>query len=208
MKIGVVNYNAGNLGSLLSALRALDLNFTIVSKPTDVQDCESIIIPGVGAFGYGMDYLEKYNLIESITEHYKAGKQLVGICLGMHLLATLGMEGSPRKGLNLIPGTVRKLESLGVEKVPHLGWDVVDTSKSTEVDGRQFYFAHSYFFDIDSNLQNHVSGTFRWGNQMIPAVIEFENCTALQFHPEKSGNAGLNLLSKMFQKIERLSYEF
>lgn len=200
MRIGIINYNAGNLGSISSALRALDLDFNILTEPQDIQDCESIIIPGVGAFEYGMDHLEESGLSDGIIKHFEAGKQLIGICLGMHLLASLGLEGNPRKGLNLIPGTVRRLENIDGGKVPHLGWDKVTSFDKSGISENEFYFAHSFYFDLDSNHTTSISGTFNWGLDSIPAQIEFNNCTGIQFHPEKSGKAGMNLLSSLFQR--------
>lgn len=200
MKIGIVNYNAGNLGSVSSAFRALEVDFKIINNPGEIPDCESIVIPGVGAFEHGMNHLEESGLSEGIIKHVKAGKQLIGICLGMHLMASLGLEGKPRNGLDIIPGTVRRLEKTEKEKVPHLGWDKVVNPGIEGSIAYDFYFAHSYYFDVDINYVKNVSGTFNWGSRVVPAQIEYNNCIGIQFHPEKSGKAGMNLLSNLLSR--------
>jgi glutamine amidotransferase len=200
MKIGILNYQAGNLGSITSAIRALSPEVRIIDKSDEVANNDVLIIPGVGAFGYGMDHLEASGLDHAIKEYFSSGKRLIGICLGMHLLASWGTEGSLRKGLDIIPGTVKKLERTGSDKVPHLGWDSVKNINSAAANvQRDFYFAHSFYFDVDSAYTEFVTGTCAWGAGSIPAIISYENCTALQFHPEKSSEYGMLLLSGLLK---------
>ena len=200
MKIGILNYKAGNLGSITSAIRALNPDVKIIDKSDEVANSDVLIIPGVGAFGYGMDHLEASGIDHAIKEYFSSGKRLIGICLGMHLLASWGTEGSLRKGLDIIPGTVKKLERTASDKVPHLGWDSVKHKNLPAANAqRDFYFAHSYYFDIDPAYTEFVTGTFAWDTGSIPAVISYENCTALQFHPEKSSEHGMLLLSDLLK---------
>jgi glutamine amidotransferase len=200
VKIGILNYKAGNLGSITSAIRALSPDVAIIEKSEEILATDLLIIPGVGAFGYGMDHLEASGLDDTIKEYFKSGRKLIGICLGMHLLASWGTEGSLRKGLDIIPGTVKKLERLETAKVPHLGWDSVTYIKTSAVlEQQDFYFAHSYYFDVDNAYAEFVTGTFSWDADRIPAIISYENCTALQFHPEKSSEFGMELLSDLLK---------
>ncbi len=149
-----------------------------------------------------MEHLEKAHLIEPIKQYFESGKTLVGICLGMHLLASSGLEGQERSGLDIVPGVVRKLHSVEGEKVPHLGWDSIEERTPITLASKQFYFAHSYYFDVEEKYESCISATFSWGNKNLPAIIKYKNCTAFQFHPEKSSQSGMKLLAEVFESIE------
>jgi imidazole glycerol-phosphate synthase subunit HisH len=199
MKIGIIDYNAGNLGSVTSAIKALGHEVSVLKSFEDFGKIDSLVIPGVGSFGHGMEHLEKARLVEPLKLYFESGKNLIGICLGMHLLASSGLEGKECSGLGIVPGVVRKLHSVVGEKVPHLGWDSIEERNSITLTTQQFYFAHSYYFDIEKNYESSISATFSWGNQDLPAIIRYKNCTAFQFHPEKSSHSGMKLLADVFK---------
>lgn len=191
--IVIADYGAGNLGSLTSALQELKLDFQVSARPEDVDLADQLIIPGVGAFRPGMENLRKNGLDEAILIHHKSGKPVIGICLGMHLLATEGTEGGTTRGLGVLPGKVEKLIASRSQLVPHLGWEKI-SELHWEHDFQPYaYFAHSYYFSPDLNTSFELS-FFEWGGNQLPAIVKKENATAFQFHPEKSGKDGLNLL--------------
>jgi glutamine amidotransferase len=202
MKIGIIDYNAGNLGSVISAIKALGHDVSVIKNFEEFGKIDSLVIPGVGSFSHGMQHLEKAHLVEPLRSYFESGKPLVGICLGMHLLASSGMEGHEYSGLDIVPGVVRKLDPVREEKVPHLGWDSINERTPGKLTKQEFYFAHSYYFDIEKDYESCISATFSWGSKNLPAIIGYKNCTAFQFHPEKSSHSGMKLLSDVFELRE------
>jgi glutamine amidotransferase len=195
MLIGLLDYGAGNLGSIKSALKQIDLDFINVLSAEDITKVDSLIIPGVGSFSAGMQNLCKDGMSESVIRFAKSGKRILGICLGMHLLATYGQEGGGAAGLDLICGEIRKLEKGKSERVPHVGWDLISSNKSN--DKNFAYFAHSYYFAMDTTENCEVPFTFNWEGKSLPAVIRKDNIFGIQFHPEKSHAFGLKMLTEM-----------
>jgi glutamine amidotransferase len=191
LKIGILDYGAGNLGSLQSALLQIELKFERIRLSDSINNFDYMIIPGVGSFNSGMKNLENHSMVEGIIKFKNSGKKILGICLGMHLLASVGSEGGTCQGLNLINGRVDKLEKLSNLRVPHLGWDMIYNS-NTELGFA--YFAHSYYLNLPINSSIEVESYFEWNSQRVPAIVNSENVKAFQFHPEKSGEFGLKLL--------------
>jgi len=199
MKIGILDYQAGNLGSLTSALAELDLNFFVSKKPAEIHNSSLILIPGVGSMSSGMKNIRLSNLEETIIQDAQSGKPVLGICLGMHLLATAGDEGGKTLGLNLIQGEVKRLSPTPSHRVPHMGWDVVKQHNNKSYG----YFAHSYYFHISDTDNQEVLSTFNWGPEEYPAEIRKGNVAGIQYHPEKSGKHGLDSLFKVIQDLSR-----
>jgi glutamine amidotransferase len=193
--IGIVNYDAGNLGSLLSALNILGKEHVIVDSAFGGKEFDSLIIPGVGAFDYGIKKLNENHLSQSIVEYAKTGQRIVGICLGMHMLSNFGEENGVNIGLGLIPGTVRKLVPEIGTRSPHMGWSK-NTLRNKNLgipDLNYGYFAHNYFYDaLDPS---HVLADFNWGNALLPSIIRQKGVIGIQFHPEKSDSWGLEVLN-------------
>jgi glutamine amidotransferase len=195
MKIGLIDYGAGNLGSMRSALTQIGLDFVNIVGSDQISKADAIIIPGVGAFKSGMQNLNLKGMSGEIIEYAKTGKKILGICLGMHLLATSGSEGGHSPGLNLIPGEIVKLAKSNSNRVPHVGWDLI---VSNHRERRDFaYFAHSYYYALASNTNCETISSYHWGDDLLPAIIKKENITGIQFHPEKSHNFGLELLREL-----------
>ncbi len=197
--IVVIDYGMGNLKSVANALTLLGQDVCISSKREDIRNAERIILPGVGTFSEGMANLRKLGLIETLHEEVIGKKkQFLGICLGMHLLATTGYEGGVTPGLNFISGDVKRFEVEQKElKVPHMGWDDIMIKKDASLfkDVRKdntFYFVHSYCFI--PRQQEAVIATCDYGNEFT-AALRKDNILATQFHPEKSQQNGLAFLT-------------
>lgn len=196
--VAVVEYGAGNIRSVLNALHALGEEATMVSRAEDIGDADRVILPGVGAFGDGIRRLDERGFAEALPQLAHAGRPLLGICLGMQLLASRSFEHGEHAGLDLIPGDVRRIEPEGELRVPHIGWNAVQRRRSSELlgeeDGEQtFYFVHS--FHLDARDPDVVSGTVSYGG-LLAAVVEREHVSGCQFHPEKSQHDGLALLRR------------
>lgn len=198
MKIVIIDYGMGNLRSVANAFLALDFPAEVSSRPEDLRASDRIVLPGVGAFGDGMRNLELGGWIPVLEETVvRGGRPLLGICLGMHLLATTGTEGGLRQGLGWIPGVVERLlgDSPAI-RVPHIGWNEVRFAKAcglfAGLDQTQaFYFVHSYVLRPED--PSVVAGTTTHGVEFA-AAIERGNVWGTQFHPEKSQKAGLAVL--------------
>jgi glutamine amidotransferase len=195
--IVIVDYGMGNLRSVLNALEALGAQAQISSDPAALTAAERIVLPGVGAFGEAMHRLRERGLVEALTREVGQGKPILGLCLGMQLLAERGLEHGEHAGLGWIAGEVRRLEPPDPAlRVPHIGWNEVTTRPPSRLlagipDGSTFYFVHSYH--LLPRDQTCVTGTCDYGGPLV-AVVEQGHVMGTQFHPEKSQKAGLQLL--------------
>ncbi|MBT8534586.1 imidazole glycerol phosphate synthase subunit HisH [Polynucleobacter paneuropaeus] len=193
--VGIVDVGIGNLGSLKSAIHELGFETLLVNDKSNLANCDSLILPGVGSFGHGVGALREASLDKAICEFAALGKPVLGICLGMQLLFAAGEEGGVSRGLSLIPGSVKRFpESIDLQ-IPHVGWNEVRLTKphplwtgiKTDVD---FYFVHSYRVECDPAYAN---GLTNYGAD-FPSFVARENVVGVQFHPEKSQRNGLRLL--------------
>ena len=195
--IGIINCGISNLTSIYNAYKFSGIDVSIVSESNQLNKFSHVILPGVGAFSQGIKNLKEHEFFERILEQAEQGKPIMGICLGMQLLSTTGDEFGPTDGLNLIPGTVKRIPIQSPEfKLPHVGWNDLHINKSSKLfnkidEGASFYFVHSFAYsDIDPT---HVTGTTDYENPVI-AMVEIDNVFGVQFHPEKSQKSGLQLL--------------
>jgi glutamine amidotransferase len=196
LKIGIVSVGIGNIGSLHNALYSQGWDIVKVSTASHFVNITHLIIPGVGSFATAMHRLEKTGLIEPIRKFAAQGLPLLGICLGMQILAEKGTEGGDISGLSLVPGCVIPLLPGGELRVPHVGWnEVIQMGKhpilvnvSNNVD---FYFVHSYRFLVDES--KHVLAETDYGER-FPSIVSKANVVGVQFHPEKSQINGLRIL--------------
>lgn len=199
MKTAIIDYGMGNVASVQKALNYLKIKNIITCNHQEIEDADAIILPGVGAFKQGMDNLNRYNLIPVLNEQVVVKqKPFMGFCLGMQLLAATGTEVINCNGLGWIAGTVKKIDE-PQKRIPHLGWNNITTAKQgflTPVDQKDFYFIHSYHFEVDDKA--NIAATVNYGNNYV-AAIQYRNIFATQFHPEKSQDAGLKLLSGIFK---------
>ncbi len=192
--ITVVDYKLNNLRSIENTLRRLGHEVKVTSDPAEVRHAQKLILPGVGAFRDAMKNLRDMGLAEAFVDKVKAGTPTLGICLGMHLIFTESEEFGLHKGLNLIPGRVKKLPE-GLH-VPHMGWNQLHLKRSDrltrEVVPESFvYFVHSFYAQPDSAEVTLATTDYGFD---FPAIVHFENIWATQFHPEKSQHVGERLL--------------
>lgn len=194
--IVILNYGVGNLKSVLNAIRKVGGTAKVTSEPNEIKNASAIVFPGVGAFRPAIE-----KIINSNYEFPDVPK--LGICLGMQLFATRSFENGIHNGLNYIPGEVVRFPAF-VGKIPHMGWNEVRIRKECEIlegieDGTQFYFVHSYYLKTDEKF---VAAKTDYGI-VFASVVAFNDCYGLQFHPEKSGNNGLKILSNFIKLVKR-----
>ncbi|HHY81839.1 MAG TPA: imidazole glycerol phosphate synthase subunit HisH [Clostridiales bacterium] len=200
--IAIVDYGVGNLFSLASSLRFLGLDCLVTKKQEDLQAADRIILPGVGAFGDAMAKLTETGLVETIKEQADV-KPLLGICLGMQLLFDKSFEFGEHDGLKLIPGLVMPLSadiSPGM-KIPHMGWNRLEIIRDDPIfkyfnNGESVYYVHSYYAKY---CQDSILGVSEY-DVTVTGLVRSGLVYGMQFHPEKSGSAGLRLL-KAFSEI-------
>ena len=186
----VLDYGHGNIRSVVNALEHIGVAAEVGGTPEAVKRAEKIVIPGVGAFGSGMDELTRRGLIGPIQDASRTGKHLLGICLGMQLLFDGSMESGERQGLGIVPGWVRELPRTPLERFPNIGWLEV---KATEfVPSRPMYFVHGYYgLPLISSA---TIGKAVYGDFPFCCAVRVGNTYGVQFHPEKSGRDGLQVL--------------
>lgn len=182
--IGIVDYSLGNIQNIKNALEKLGEDYILSSRKEDLMECSTVLLPGVGHFGAAMQTITALGIKEDLKEIAEE-KRIIGICLGMQLLFDHSEEGNA-DGLGLIPGTIKKIET--EYTIPHLGWNTLK-SKYDALDGRDVYFIHSFMVAGSS----HVIAASEYGID-IPAVAQHKNIIGIQFHPEKSGEMGLEIL--------------
>jgi imidazole glycerol-phosphate synthase subunit HisH len=189
--IVVVDYGMGNLGSVAKALAYLGYPVTVTGDPEKAAAASQLILPGVGAMSYAMEQLKKRGLDQAIAGYLKTGRPFLGICLGMQLMFERSEEGDA-KGLGLLPGTVRRFPAAPGLKIPHMGWNQLQDSRLAILpEGGSFYFVHSYFAEpADKSM------AAAWCSHGITfcAAVQVRQILLTQFHPEKSGDAGLRIL--------------
>ena len=205
--IAIIDYGMGNLASVAKALKYLNYDSVITSDPKVISASSGVILPGVGAFAPAMDNLRNKGLDSVIIESAYSGKPFLGICLGMQLLMDGSKEGVNLgsamgdyvTGLGIIPGRVRRFETKDL-KVPQIGWNkLVDCTGSLLTEGDYVYFVHSYYCQPEH--KDDAAGYAEYGIKYCCA-IEHENIFATQFHPEKSGEAGLQILNKFAMRTK------
>ncbi len=188
----------GNLASVRRSFEDLGSQVYIADRPQMLEDANRIVLPGVGAFGDGMNTLAAAGWVDALRAAVLDDKKpLLGICLGMQMLATRSHEGRVTEGLDLVPGEVRRLDTLGCEfRIPHVGWNEVVYKRRDSLDRgipdhSDFYFVHSYGLVPDS--EEHLLATATYGCE-VTAIVRNGNVFGCQFHPEKSSKAGRRLL--------------
>jgi len=195
--IAIIDYGMGNLHSVQKALESMGAKTLVTNKPQDLQDCDKIVLPGVGAFDDAVLELKKQNLIPALIEQIKNKKIFLGICLGMQLLFERSEEANKAKGLSLLKGQVRRFENKKGFKVPHMGWNQLHKVNSQcpllrdIPDNSYVYFCHSYYpAPTDEGV---IAATTDYGIEFV-SIISRDNIYGLQFHPEKSQDIGIKIL--------------
>lgn len=196
--IAIVDYGVGNLFSLKSSFAAIGEDVIVTSDPMVIENADRVVLPGVGAFEDAIAKLRDSGLDKVILKEAENGKPLLGICLGMQMLFDKSYEYGEHKGLGLIKGAVKPIkDEVSAElKIPHIGWNPLKMSKPIDPlfkyinEGDCVYFVHSYYA---SDCDEFVIATAEYGKDLTAAVRNGNVCGA-QFHPEKSGKVGLNIL--------------
>jgi imidazole glycerol-phosphate synthase subunit HisH len=200
VKLVIVDYGAGNLHSVARAVTHAGARPLITSNPRYLAEAEALIVPGVGAAADTMMNLHRHGLVEPIREYIASGRPFLGVCMGQQALFDVSEEGGEHECLGVLPGRVVRLPD-GL-KVPHMGWNQVQITREHPIfegipDGSHFYFVHSYYPRPDDPAI--VLGETEYG-VTFPSVVGRDNVVATQFHPEKSGQAGLQMYAN-FLKI-------
>ena len=200
----IIDYGSGNLRSVAKAFEraaretGAAVSVRVTDDPETIAGSDRVILPGVGAFAACMDGLSARAGVIEALEHAALveGRPFLGICVGMQLLADRGLEFGTHQGLSWIPGEVRAIEPDSADlSVPHMGWNIVTADAGPMVealDGASFYFAHSYHFAPENEM--HAQGFTEHGQKLVAAVGR-DNLFGVQFHPEKSQAAGLDLIA-------------
>lgn len=197
----IIDYGMGNLASVQRAFEKLQVDVKVSSRKEDLRNATSLILPGVGAFRDAINLLDESGLTSVIKEEVAKGKYIIGICLGMQLLYEKSFEYGEYDGLGLINGSI---EYLDVNlKVPHMGWNNLKFTNDNPIlkyikEDEYVYFVHSYYAASD----NSEVLAYADYEKMVPAIVRKNNVYGIQFHPEKSGETGLNILKAYKEIIE------
>lgn len=202
--ITILDYGSGNILSIYNGFKKIGVDVNVSDDENVISKSDAIILPGVGAYGAVMNNLDNYRKL--IYEHVDNDKPLLGICLGLQVLFTSSEESPDVEGLNMFEGSVKRFDLPDEYKIPHMGWNQInvndtptnDTTLLDNVDGEYMYFVHSYYIEPDD--ENLITSTCDYGMN-VPVSIGRDNVHALQFHPEKSGKAGLEILKNFVDII-------
>jgi glutamine amidotransferase len=197
-KVAIIDFKVGNIFSVVQACKKVGLLVEVTSDYNTILSSDGVILPGVGAFGDAMITLEEQNLIKTIKDFVQTGKPFMGVCLGLQLLFTNSEEFGNHKGLDIIKGTVKKFDSTKT-KVPQIGWNKIYKDFNTwenspledTINNEFMYFVHSYYV-IPSNKNVVLTNTNYSGIEYCSSIKK-DNILATQFHPEKSGEKGLEI---------------
>ena len=195
--IAVIDYDAGNLKSVEKALVSIGEQVVVSRNHEEILYADKVILPGVGAFGDAMGKLKEYGLVDTIHEVVDRQKPFLGICLGLQLLFERSDESDGVSGLGILPGEILRIPDAPGIKIPHIGWNSLDIDPDarlfTGVTANPYvYFVHSYY--LKAADESIVAATTEYGGTLIHASVQKDNIYACQFHPEKSGSVGLQIL--------------
>ena len=212
MKVCVVDYGIGNLYSVARALERCGAEVTLSDEPDVIEAAPRLVLPGVGAFADGMRGLRERGLVEPVRQFARSGRPMLGICLGMQMLADASEEFGEHEGLGLIPGRVVAVPRVDVDgvpqKIPHIGWAGMHPWREGAwshaimagvPEGTAMYLVHSYHLVPSS--PGHGLSVCLYGGHRITAMVSVGNVIGCQFHPEKSGPAGLALLGRFLESV-------
>ena len=194
--IAIVDYDAGNLKSVEKALEYIGEKPVITRDKKEILTADKVILPGVGAFGDAMGNLRKYELVDTLREVADSGTPLLGICMGMQALFDRSDETDGVGGLSILSGEIKAIPHDGIHKIPHMGWNSLEFPKESKLfagipEGAYVYFVHSYY--LEAADERVVAATTEYVCH-IHAAVEKDNVYGCQFHPEKSGDVGLDIL--------------
>ena len=204
--IGIIDTESQNLGSIENCLKFLKIKYRIITNPKQANDCYKIILPGVGSFDSVMSALGKKKFTNKNLQEILSTKKVLAICVGLQILFSNSEEGK-KTGINFFKGKIKKLSSIKCkEPIPHVGYNSISLKNKekylSKIFQKDFYFTHSYVAEKKS-LEKNFNGNYgltRYGDTEFLSFIKHQNIFATQFHPEKSGEAGLNLLKYFYEE--------
>lgn len=202
-KVSIVDYGRGNLWSVQKAFEKVQSHVEIVKKPEDVTKANALVLPGVGAFKDAFESLKSLDLVEPIKEHVNSGKPFLGVCLGMQLLFTESEEFGGCRGFDIFKGKIVRFVEIPGFKVPHMGWNQVHYDSEISImngipQDSFFYFVHSYYIESEDNSLKVATTDY---SIKFISMISKDNIFATQFHPEKSQEYGLKMLSNFVKLL-------
>ncbi len=204
--IAVVDYDMGNLHSACKGLDNAGATTLVTDSAKEIEQADAVVLPGVGAFDPAVQHLRSRDLVQPIKDAIDSGKPFLGICLGLQILFESSEEGK-EPGLGIIPGTVKRFQPEPELTIPHMGWNQLqftqpDCSLWQQLGANPWvYFVHSYY--VEPSDPSIRAATITHGTQTVTAAIAHQNLMAVQFHPEKSSTAGLQLLSNFVQLVNQ-----
>ena len=194
-KTAIIDYDSGNIQSIANMLEYLGCNYIITSDKKKIKSSDKIIFPGQGHFEQAMNKLKSKDMISFVQDLTVSGKEFLGICLGLQVLFEKSEEAPNVEGLKIFKGEVLKFKK---GKTPQIGWAEIKTTKNnTLLDDEYFYFVNSYYISPENK---DIISSFGHYHIDYAASVQYKNITAVQFHPEKSSNAGMNFFKKWLQK--------
>jgi len=212
--VTLIDYGIGNLLSVTRAFEYCGAIVNLATTPAEIESAQRLVLPGVGAFADGMQGLRERGLIEPIQQYAKSGKPLMGICLGMQMLATTSEEFGEQAGLNIIPGTVKVIPNVSVEgkalRIPHIGWSHLLRPESATwnnsilaelSENSSVYLVHSFM--MQPKDEKNLLAYCIYGGHRISAVIHHGAVYGCQFHPEKSGRHGLAIIQGFLSMTDK-----
>lgn len=204
--IAVIDYDMGNLHSACKGLEKAGANPIITDSPQVIAQADGVVLPGVGSFDPAMQHLQQRDLVTPIQDFVKSGKPFLGICLGLQILFESSEEGK-ESGLGIIKGQVKRFQSEPDLTIPHMGWNNLDLVQAHHPLWQNLpvspyvYFVHSYF--VSPRDSQVIAAQVTHGSQTVTAAIAFENIMAVQFHPEKSSDYGLQILTNFVDMVKK-----
>lgn len=202
--IAVIDYDMGNLHSVCKGLEKAGAIAQVTDSSQDITQADGVVLPGVGSFDPAMQHLQERSLVEPIKDTIASGKPFLGICLGLQILFESSQEGK-EKGLGVIKGEVRRFQSEPNLTIPHMGWNSLDLVQSHHPlwhnipPATYVYFVHSYY--VAPTDKNVIAAEVTHGTQTVTAAIAKDNLMAVQFHPEKSSDYGLQMLTNFVEIV-------
>lgn len=193
--IGIIDYDMGNLFSVIQACRSVGLEVQVIKNSTELNKFDALILPGVGSFKKAMENINKLGLLEEIILFSNA-KPIMGICLGFQLLFNSSTEFGLTEGLGIIDGEIEKFDKNKVFRIPHMGWNNLSYVKHgnnplENIENNEVYFVHSYFAKVKD--KDIILSKTKYGDYEFCSAIQYQNVFGTQFHPEKSGKIGLDI---------------
>ena len=194
--ITIIDYDAGNIKSAMKAFEYLGQEVSLTRDRDEILEASHVVLPGVGSFGDAMNHLKEYHLIQTIYDVIEKKVPFLGICLGQQLLFESSDESKGGTGLGILPGEIVSIPPAEGLKIPHMGWNSLDITPGAKLfkgieKNPYVYFVHSYY--LKAKRREDVAAT-TWYSTTIDASVESGNVFACQFHPEKSGSTGLQIL--------------